>query len=299
MTCLRTFILTLAAMMVLLTAHAQQADQRHVTPVKPETNRVLTPPKGTSEEIIKQYINGDSARAAEQERKDSLRKIYKHYPLLTDVAVGLNFIDPVLMAFGQSYANVDLNVTLNMWNRLQPVLELGVGWANSTPDDMNFTYKSKLAPYVKLGANYNFMFKSKPDYQVWLGLRMGYSSFTYDVTDVIYANSYWQEYLTYDLLGQKSHALWGEVAAGLRVKLFDRLSMGWSIRYHGLFNYGKSEQARPWFIPGYGPRGNSLGLSVSVIYVLPFHHEQAPPTAVTAPDGTLPPPTTHQPPSRP
>ena len=47
--------------------------------------------------------------------------------------------------------------------------------------------------------------------------------------------------------------------------------MGWMIRYHGIFNYGKNESSSPWFIPGYGPRKSSLGLSLGISYTLPFH----------------------------
>ena len=38
-------------MLVTLTATAQEPDKRHVTPVKPETNQVKPPPKGTDEKI--------------------------------------------------------------------------------------------------------------------------------------------------------------------------------------------------------------------------------------------------------
>jgi len=252
-------------------------NQRHITPVQPETNTVLTPPKGTSEEVIQRYISGDSTKAIQQARKDSLRRVYKRYPRLTDLTVGINFIEPLLMAFGQSYASTGVHATLNMWNRFQPVVELGVGFAKSTPDDMNFTYKGKFSPYFKVGANYNFMFKNTPDYQVGLGIRLGYSTFGYDVTDVHYTNSYWQEDLTYNLTGERSHALWGELVAGLRVKLWNHVSMGWAICYHTIFNYGKNDTSRPWFIPGYGPRSNPLGLSVSVCYTLPLYHEETPP----------------------
>ena len=164
------------------------------------------------------------------------------------------------MAFGQNYASVDVNATLNMWNRLQPTVELGLGWAKSTPDDMNFTYRGKPSPYFKVGANYNFLFKNSPDYQAFLGIRLGYSTFSYDVTDVYYPSSYWHEELSGDITGEHSHALWGEAGAGLRVKLMGPISLGWMIRYHGIFNYGKSDHSRPWFIPGYGPRSSSLGL---------------------------------------
>ena len=263
----------LVMMMVVTRIGAQEPDKRHVTPVKPETNQVLTPPKGTDEKIIQQYITGDTTAALNEARKDSLRRAYKRYPLLTDLALGLNFAEPLFKAFGQSYASVDVNATLNMWNRLQPTVELGLGWAKSTPDGMNFTYRGKPSPYFKVGANYNFLFKNSPDYQAYLGLRLGYSSFTYDVTDIHYPSSYWHEELTGDITGEHSHALWGEAGAGLRVKLSGPISLGWMIRYHGIFNYGKSEHSRPWFIPGYGPRNGSLGFSLSVYYILPLHHE--------------------------
>lgn len=254
-----------------MVATAQEPDKRHVTPVKPETNRVQPPPKGTDEKVIQQYLSGDSTAAIAEARRDSLRRVYKRYPLLTDLSIGVNLVEPLFMAFGQSYASADVNATLNMWNRLQPTVELGLGWAKNSPDGMNFTYYGKPSPYFKLGANYNFLFKSSPDYQALIGIRLGYSTFGYDVTDVNYYGGYWQEGMTYQLKGEHSHALWGEAGIGLKVKLFDRLSMGWMIRFHGIFNYGKNAHSKPWFIPGYGPRSSSLGLSLGLSYTLPFN----------------------------
>ena len=262
-----------------LSTVAQEPDKRHVTPVTPETNRVLPPPKGTDEKVIQQYISGDSTAAIQEARRDSLRRVYKRYPRLTDLSIGINIAEPLFMALGQSYASADVSATLNMWNRLQPTVELGLGWAKSTPDDMNFTYRGKPSPYFKVGANYNFLFKNSPDYQAIVGLRLGYSTFGYDVTGISYANSYWKEGLTGDITGERSHALWGEAGVGLKVKLFGPLSMGWMVRYHGLFNYGKNSHSRPWFIPGYGPRGKSLGLSLGIYYTLPLYREE--PKAVT------------------
>ncbi len=273
---LRTITMLALVLIIALGSTAQEPDKRHVTPVKPETNQVKPPPKGTDEKIIQQYISGDSAKAVEEARKDSLRRVYKRYPRLTDLSVGLNFAEPLFMAFGQTYASADVNVTLNMWNRLQPTAELGLGWAKTTPDDMNFTYKGKPSPYFKVGVNYNFLFKNSPDYQVFLGIRLGYSPFSYDVTGAHYVNSYWQEDATFDLQGEHSHALWGEGGAGLKVKLWGSLSMGWMIRYHGIFNYGKNEHSRPWFIPGYGPRGSSLGFSMGIYYTLPMRRDATP-----------------------
>ena len=266
-----TVLLMACCLLFAFSSMAQEPDKRRVTPVVPETNRVQPPPKGTDEKIIQQYISGDSTAAIQEARKDSLRRAYKRYPLITDLSVGINLADPLFMAFGQSYASTDIFATLNMWNRLQPTLELGLGWAKSSPDDMNFTYRAKPSPYVKLGANYNFLFKNLPDYQVLLGIRLGYSNFGYDITDAHYVNSYWREMLDYDIKGERSHALWGEAGVGLKVKLWRSWSMGWMIRYHGIFSYGKNEHSRPWFIPGYGPRSSSLGFTLGISYTLPLH----------------------------
>ena len=268
-----TILLIALILMTALGAGAQEPDKRHVTPVKPETNRVQPPPKGTDEKIIQQYISGDSTAAIQEALKDSLRRVYKRYPRLTDLSIGINLAEPLFMAFGQSYTSADVNATLNMWNRIQPTVELGLGWANKSPDDMNFTYKGKPSPYFKVGANYNFLFKNTPDYQVFLGVRLGYSTFSFDVADVRYVNSYWNEDIPYAIKGERSHALWGEAGVGLKVKLFGQLAMGWMIRYHGIFDYGKNANSKPWFIPGYGPRGSSLGLSLGIFYTLPLHRE--------------------------
>lgn len=277
-----TVLLMSFFLFAVLGAMAQQPDKRRVTPVKPETNQVKPPPKGTDEKIIQQYISGDSTAAMQEARRDSLRRAYKRYPLLTDLAIGINVAEPLFMAFGQSYASADVNATLNMWNRLQPTVELGLGWAKNTPDGMNFTYRGKPSPYAKVGVNYNFMFKNSPDYQAYVGLRLGYSTFSYDITDARYINSYWDESINFDIRGEHSHALWGEAGVGLRVKLWDRVAMGWMIRYHNLFNYGKNDSSKPWFIPGYGPRNSSLGFSLSITYVLPFHHGTATPVTTAA-----------------
>lgn len=259
-----------------LLAITTMAQERRVTPVRPETNTVKPPAKGTDEKIIEQYLSGDTAKAQAEARKDSLRRVYPRYPRLTDLALAVNFIDPLLMAMGQDYASVDVSATLNMWNRLQPVVEVGLGWAKTTPEDQNFTYRCKPSPYFKVGANYNFLFKSKPHYQALFGVRLGYSTFGYDITDVNYHNSYWQESAHFNIEGERSHALWGELMAGLKVHIFNSIALGWSIRYHGVFNYAKTEHSRLWYIPGYGKRGGAIGFTMSVYYTLPLNRDKWP-----------------------
>ena len=263
-------VFVILSMVLLLGVRAQQQEQRRITPVKPATNTTLPPPKGTDEKTIERFITGDSLAETEEQRRDSIKHAYVHYPLITDLSLGLNFIEPVLMAFGQDYASVDVSATLNLWNRLQPVLEVGMGWGKSSPEDLNFTYKAKPSPYFRIGANYNFLYKSSPQYQALLGVRLGYSSFRYDVTDITYNNSYWDEHTAFAITGQSSHALWGELVAGLKVNIWREWSLGWSMRLRSIFTYGKNDNSSPWFVPGYGPRRQWVGFTFTASYTLPI-----------------------------
>ena len=274
----KIIIIGVACLMVVLasmTVNAQD-QQRKVTPVKPKTNKVLTPPKGTDEKIIQQYLTGDTAQARAQERKDSLAKIYPHYPKLTEFSLGLGFGDALMMAFGQKYASFDFSATLNMWNRFQPVLVVGLGRAKNMPDDMNFTYVGKLSPFFKIGANYNFLYKNEPQYQLYAGVRLGYSTFKYDVDDVSVSNPYWGELETYYLRGLSSNALWGEFLAGLKVGLFSNFSLGWEVKFHGIFKEKKSDSGKPWFIPGYGTRNGNWAFGISLYYTIPLSRDRWP-----------------------
>lgn len=193
------------------------------------------------------------------------------YPLLNSVSVGANFFDAVMLAFGQKHAGFDLWADLSLYNWIFPVVEVGMGWANNHPVDANFSYKGKPSLYGKIGLNYNFLYKSDPAYQFFIGLRAGYSHFTYDIEGVTVYSPYWQESQTIDILGQKASVFYGEALAGLKVKIYRNLSMGWSVRVHFKIHSSQPANSIPWYIPGYGTSG-LLGATFSLIYTLPFRH---------------------------
>lgn len=253
--------------------------QRRVTPVEKPTNTTLPgsynygdklpKAKWTGPKIDKDTIINDTLYIA-----PSPLNVKMEYPLLNSVILGVNLWDPLMMAFGQSYGGIDFSAELSLWNRIIPAIELGMGRASSTPEDMNFTYKGKLAPYFKFGANYNFLFNKTPDYQAMIGFRMGYSSFKYDITDITIESPYWKESQKTSILDQKSHALWGEVMFAIRVKIIKNVSMGWAFKYHFLGKYKKNENSDPWYIPGFGVKGRSIAGAVSVFYTLPLAKEK-------------------------
>ena len=187
------------------------------------------------------------------------------YPLINGGSIGVNFGDGIFMACGQRHGGFDVWGDLSLFNWIFPVVECGVGFANSTPEKGNFTYKSKPAVYAKLGFNYNFMYKSDPAYQLFAGFRVGYSNFSYDVENVTISDSYWQETQQISLRNLKAWAFYGEVLAGIKVKIVGNFSLGWNARFHLKMKVHSASTSTPWYIPGYGTN-SPFSIAVSAIY---------------------------------
>ena len=194
------------------------------------------------------------------------------YPLLYSANIGFNFFDGVMSLFGQKHASYDLQASLSLHNWIEPIVELGIGIADNKPEHGNFRYKNKPSFYGKIGANYNFMYKSNPDYQVYLGLRFGYSSFNYEITDVTISSDYWGQTNHFTIPNQKASAFYGQALAGLKVKIWKAFSLGWNIRYGFKMKQKNGSNSVPWFIPGYGT--GALSASFSLIYTIPIHTER-------------------------
>ena len=195
------------------------------------------------------------------------------YALYDGVSIGANFADAILMAAGQSYGSFDVWADVSLHNWFFPVIEAGIGFADSRPENSNYHYKTKPSFYTKIGINYNFLYKSNDAYQCFLGLRAGYSNFSYDVTDIRIGSDYWGENQTLNLNGIRAHALYGEALAGIKVRIVKHFSMGWTLRYHFKFKTFTDSPSNPWFIPGYGA-SSPISFSLSAIYTIPGKGKQ-------------------------
>lgn len=191
------------------------------------------------------------------------------YPLLDAVTVGIDFFDAIMKLAGQSYTSFSASGQLSLYNWILPTVEIGIGQADNTPELNNYHYRCKTSPFFKIGFDYNFLYKSSPDYQVGLGLRLGWSAFRYDITDITITSGYWDQTNKFALPTQSASVLWAEALLGIKVKIAGPVSMGWSFRYHRRLHTRPGAQSNPWFVPGYG--GNSsIGGTFSVFYTLPL-----------------------------
>ena len=174
---------------------------------------------------------------------------------------------------GSDIFNTEIQAQSNLLNKYFPVIEIGMGKTDTTNDGTDIHYKTS-APYFRIGMDYNFL-HAKPNLPGMLlgGLRLGFSSFKYDVegptmTDPNFGGI---TEVPFSYIGQKCNAKWVEAMVGLKVKIFKGFCMGWSARYKKKLSFSKNENTQPWYVPGYGKNsGSSFNLAYHLIYNLPF-----------------------------
>lgn len=202
------------------------------------------------------------------------------YPAYNGLEIGVNVFDGLMMAFGQKRANFDASVAVSLFNWIFPVVEGGVGFANAKPQDGRCHYEMKPAPYIKLGVNYNLLYKSSPDYKAYLGFRAGWGHGKYSISDIKPGSDYYTDGGTTSYPDMAATVWFGELMAGLQVKIYRGFSMGWAIKMH--FNFktilpvtGYNTDAegnsvpvygpQPWFMPGYGTN-SGISANFSLVY---------------------------------
>lgn len=186
------------------------------------------------------------------------------FPVYNGFQVGINFMDAIMMLTGQKYCNFNIEANISLWNWLFPTVEFGFGRANSRPEENNFKYTSKWDPFVKVGFDYNFLYKSNPAYRVFIGYRVGWCSTRFSITDVTISSDYWGETFHPDLPDNHATAWYGEALVGLRVGLFKGLGLGWTLRYRYKYHVSEPKYAKVWFLPGYG--SSHFGATLSLSY---------------------------------
>ena len=108
---------------------------------------------------------------AQTKKETALQGVY----LSGDV---FGYIYPIFVK--DKYYSADLALTANLNNRFFPVVEVGIGHTNMVSQLYEIGYSTR-APYYRIGMDYNMQYKNgKPNY-IYLGGRVGYTTFDYSV----------------------------------------------------------------------------------------------------------------------
>lgn len=278
-------VLTLILSLLILTAGVNIfAQGRRITPVVPtEPMAAPRPDKKAPEKTdsLANFVEREDAdgniilvdTVTGEEWVDSTRfKVPGYvYPKIHNLTVGLDVWDPVMRIFNQKYGLASLWASLSIYNRFFPYFELGMSLTEDTPSGMNYTYHSPLAPYFKIGANYNFLYNNNDAYQMLAGIHYGFTSFKYQVQNVTTADTYWGETQGVDFPRLSSTAGYLELCLGVKVRIKGPWSLGWMAKYHTILHETAQPMGLPMVIPGYGKRSGAITGSFSIMYTLPLN----------------------------
>ncbi len=171
-------------------------------------------------------------------------------------------ISPLITTFiskGETYA-FEGAVQTKILGKYFPVVEAGFSGANKTTWD-NIHFKTNGA-FMRAGIDLNVLkqknTKKKYTNYFLVGTRLGFSTFGYDMLNVVISDDYWNETLTYNFENQISAKVWFEIAASVRVEIFKNIYLGWTIRNKNMLTNDKEGKISPWYVPGFGINKTSI-----------------------------------------
>ena len=165
----------------------------------------------------------------------------------------------------------EASLQLSIRNKFLPVMEIG-WWKTNATDDETGIYYNAAAPYFRIGCDYNIM-HAKPHLPGFLtvGLRLGHTSFKYDVASPPIKDPVWGYETDYSHKDIESNATWLELVVGVRARILKHIMMGWNLRHRSRLSVKDYDFSEPWYIPGMGKnKGSDFGFTYSIIYEIPF-----------------------------
>lgn len=232
-------------------------------------------------------LAAQQARPTYTPKRDQKKAVAKPdtIPFYNGVSVEVDLFGLGGKLLGTDYVSSEVSIVANLKNRFLPTLEVGLGAAD-TWSETGIHYKSKAAPFFRIGVDYNTMAKKqeKRSY-LYAGVRYAATSFRYDVSSLpvsdalwgdVAANTgltdgYWKQSVPYGYTDMKGSMQWLELVVGIRAHIYKRLYMGWSVRMKYKTSASTDEHGLPWYVPGFGKyQSNIMGMTYSLIYQLPF-----------------------------
>ena len=232
--------------------------------------------------IERRKIVGEIPEAPQQavKKTTTVAKIDTIVPVKKDrygVRVGVDLYRLTRGLYDKNYKGIELVGDYRLTKNYYAAAELGSENKTTIDDRLNSTTKGT---YIKVGFDYN-AYKNWLDMEniISIGLRGGFSAFNQELNSykIYNANPYWGE-MPRVISGEKFNGLtagWIEVVAGLKVKVYNNIFVGFSLRMNTLiFDKKPSDNFENLYIPGFNRTyaGNfGAGFNYTVTYFIPLY----------------------------
>lgn len=211
---------------------------------------------------------------ARKEKKDKKgKKLEIPQPFLRGIDVQVDLASPIAgKLLSPDIFSSEASVDVNLRNTWFPVWELGYASINHVDQDgAQFTTSGV---FNRIGFNISFLknkdVKKPVTSLFYAGIRLGYTSFNYNINNLIITDNYWH---TTQIISSKNNhttATWGEFVAGVRVAIIKNITLGWSARLKTGLSMSKNTFS-PWYVPGFGiVNGSGWGFTYTIGYLIPL-----------------------------
>ena len=239
-------------------------------PQEPKKAEVLTTQKKTEKKL-------------EAVKKDSIPAKTDRYGLI----VGVDLYKATRSLYDSDYKGIAFVGDYRLTKKYYLFGEIGSENITVNDPQLNTTTKGS---YAKVGFNYN-VYTNWLDMEnlITLGVRYGFSTFSEQLNsyDIYNANPYFGQAPSV-ISGQINNGLtasWAEVAAGVNVKVFNNVYVGFSLQLKILVTNVEPDNFENLYIPGFNRTydGNfGAGFNYTVSYFIPIYKKKVTPTK-TAP----------------
>ena len=183
-------------------------------------------------------------------------------------ADAFGYIYPIFVK--DKYYSTELSATLDINNRFFPTVEVGFGHTDMVSQLYDIAYNTR-APFYRVGIDYNVQYKDKKPGYIYLGARVGYTTFDYSVEAPPLVDPVWGGEAPVRFTNVPCQAVWGEVVGGVRAEIARNFYMGWSLRYKYPLYRGPIANGGPWYVPGFGTGSKAvLGATYTIGYYIDF-----------------------------
>ena len=178
------------------------------------------------------------------------------------------YIYPIFVK--DKYYSSELSASLDIDNRFFPTIEVGLGHTDMVSQLYEIGYRTR-APYYRVGLDYNVLYKKGNPGYIYIGARMGYTSFDYSVEAPPLVDPVWGDESFVRFSDVPCRSIWAEAVGGVRAEVAKNFYMGWTLRYKYLFYQGPNSNGGPWYVPGFGTgKKMAFGATYTIGYYFNF-----------------------------
>ena len=186
-------------------------------------------------------------------------------PFLRGFSVSFDLAGAALLQLND-WGQYEGALRVNLRDKYFPIVELGIGRANHSKDEVTGISYKTTAPYGRIGMDFNLLKNKHQANRFYAGFRYAFTSYKVDITHEDFPDPVWQWDTGFDVRGERCSQHWIEAVLGVDAQVFGPLHLGWSVRYKRRLGGNDGVIGRTWYVPGYGTYGDTrLGGTFNII----------------------------------